>query len=589
MFRLRITASCLAVLMLTGITAPVMSQEKPSIAEEALTAPTVQFENRTNRRATPAARQMERNIGVRLAENAIEDKTEEVAGVSIFRIFDPGKERYGADVIVLGPKTNFGHIMAVQRVLAGYLQRAFEFEPEQANTMSLFIIYYNAEIRSRPELIEKSFSEAVVNRIDAKKAGIARSYKEWPGQTMLLIPLRKNIVRPDKADVDRQEIVEETQNNDSVKPEEKDALKKIDEERKAEDESRLDQKQQELDIKQQQIEQKKQELEKKEQEITADLVDTGKKLEELRKDPVKNAVEIQKEEQKQQELAKKQEELKQQEQEVKKQEETVTQQQQEVQEQKSDPPSRKEEQSSTADTDSSADQPATEPGESDQAGPEEAQKDSTEAAKEESIDETIATLQKEKEELQKEIEKKEQISENVVLEKILFMRVKSVDRGHYSNELWYVDTNKDDTLFRSPFNKICSRDFVVVPEQGVLVAGYAGESHEQGDHFLVLLDQENLEFKKQSNESVFWNTPMILRDDKIYAIESYNGQYYLSRFNPDLTLDARSSDGMSPHSDITFFKDKIYVTGQDKDGKPTTIQVFSRADLTLLKTITPPK
>ncbi|MBW7858931.1 MAG: hypothetical protein H3C43_11715 [Leptonema sp. (in: Bacteria)] len=46
---------------------------------------------------------------------------------------------------------------------------------------------------------------------------------------------------------------------------------------------------------------------------------------------------------------------------------------------------------------------------------------------------------------------------------------------------------------------------------------------------------------------------------------------------------------MSPYSEITFFKDKIYVTGQDKEGKPTTIQVFNRADLKLLKTIVPPK
>lgn len=571
MSRLRIIASLMAVMLFAGITGPIFSQEKPSIAEEALTAPTVRFENRTNRRATPAARQYERNLGIRIAENAINDRTAPVADIQIFRVFDANKERYGADVIVLGPKTDFGHILAIQRVIAGYLERAFEFKPEQAETMSLFIIYYNAEIRSRPELIEKSFSDAVIAKLDAKKAGIDRSYKNWPGKTMILIPLRKNVVRPDKADIDREEIKKETEDNKDVKKDEKDALDKVDAERTKDDQTKLDQKKSELEIKQEQIDQQKKDLEKKEQEFTKDLVDTGKKLEELRKDPVKNAVEIKKEEQKQQDLAKKQEEVKKQQEEVKKQEQTVTQEKKEVQEQKTDNPSRQEEKKdqSTSTTDTTK----------------------TEEQKKEEVkkDETIANLQKEKEELQKEIEKKEELSENVVLEKILFMRVQSIEKGHYSNELWYVDTNKDDTLFRSPFTKICSRDFVAVPDQGVMVAGYAGDSHEQSDHFLVLLDPENLEFKKQSNESVFWNTPMILRDGKIYAVESFNGQYFLSRFNPDLTLDARSSEGMSPHSEITFFKDKIYVTGQDKDGRPTTIQVFNRSDLKLLKTITPPK
>lgn len=578
MSRLRIIASLMAVMLFAGITGPIFSQEKPSIAEEALTAPAVRFENRTNRRATPAVRQYERNLGIRIAENALNDRTDPVADIQIFRVFDPNKERYGADVIALGPETNFGHILAIQRVIAGYLERAFEYKPEQADTISLFIIYYNAGIRSRPELIEKSFSDAVIAKLDAKMAGIDRSYKNWPGKTMILIPLRKNVVRPDKADIDREEIKKETEDNKDIKKDEKDALDRVEAERTKEDQAKLDQKESELDIKKEQIDQQKKELEKKEQEITNEIVDTGKRLEELRKDPVKNAVEIKKEEQKQQELEKKQEEVKKQQEEIKKQEEAIEQEKKEVQEQKTDTPSRQEEKkeqaTSTTDTTKTEEQRK-----------EEVKKEETIADLQKEKEE----LQKEKEELQKEIEKKEEVSENVVLEKILFMRVQSSEKGHYSNELWYIDTNKDDTLFRSPFTKICSRDFVVVPDQGVMVAGYAGESHEQSEHFLVLLDRENLEFKKQSNESVFWNTPMILRDGKIYAIESFNGQYYLSRFNPDLTLDTRSSEGMSPHSEITFFKDKIYVTGQDKEGRPTTIQVFNRSDLKLLKTIIPQK
>jgi len=563
MFRLKKSSftTALLTMFVIGLASPVFGQDKPSIAEEALTAPTVRFENRTNRRATPAARQFERSIGTKLAENALNDVQTATNDVQILRIFDAEKDKYGADIIVLGPKTNFGHVMAIQRIVAGYLEKAFEFKAEQAETMSLFLIYYNAEIRSRPEILEKSYSDAVIQKVDPKKAGIDKSYKNWSGKTMLLIPLRKNVVRPDQADIDRDEIKEETKDHTDATKDQKDELNKIDEQRKTDDQAKVEKKEQQID------EQKK-DLEKKEEQIKKDIEDTGKKLEELRKDPVQNAVEIKKEEKKQEEQVKKQEEVKKQQEDVKKQEEAVKQEKEEVKKQQSDNTSRQDEKKADS---------------SDTATKAEEQK------KNEQKDEQIANLEKEKEELKKQIEKKDEVSENVVLEKILFMRVQPIEKGHYSNELWYVDTNKDDALFRSPFTKICSREFVAVPDQGVMVAGYAGDSHDQSDHFLVMLDQENLEFKKQSNESVYWNTPMILRDGKIYAIESYKGQYHLSRFNPDLSLDGRSSDGMSPSSEITFFKDKIYVTGQDKDGKPTTIQVFNRGDLKLIKTITPPK
>lgn len=573
----RIVSSFIIFSFAIGLTLPVYSQEKPSIAEEALSAPTVQFENRTNRRATPAARAHERGLGLQLADNAINDKTTAVGDIKIFRVFNSDKEKFGADIIELGPKTNFGHILAVQRIVSGYLEKAFEFKPEHADTVSLFIIYYNAELRNRADLLDKSYSEAVISKLDRKKVGIDRSYKNWPSKTQLLIPLKKNVVRPDKADIDREEIKKETEDNKDVKKDEKKELEKVDQERKKDDEKKLDEKDTDLTKKQDQVDQKKEDLTKKQDEIKKDLVDTGKKLEELRKDPVQNAVEIKKEEQKQQDLEKKQQEVKKQQDEVKKEEQKVTQEKKEVQEQKTDNTSRQEQKKE--DTSNKTQETTTDQKK------DETKKDA-DATK---ADETIAALEKEKEDLKKELEKKEEVSENVSLDKILFMRVQSIDKGHYSNELWYVDTAKDDALFRSPFTKICSREFVVVPAQGIMVAGYSGETHDQTDHFLVMLDETKLEFKKQSNESVFWNTPMIQRDNKIYAIESFDGTYRLSRFNPDLTLDARSSDGMSPYSEITFFKDKIYVTGQDKEGKPTTIQVFNRADLKLLKTIVPPK
>jgi hypothetical protein len=73
----------------------------------------------------------------------------------------------------------------------------------------------------------------------------------------------------------------------------------------------------------------------------------------------------------------------------------------------------------------------------------------------------------------------------------------------------------------------------------------------------------------------------------VYAFEIHRNLYYLSRFKKDMTLDARSSIAVNPDSDITFFNEKIYVTGKKNNGEMTTIQVLSRKDLSALKTIDP--
>ena len=81
---------------------------------------------------------------------------------------------------------------------------------------------------------------------------------------------------------------------------------------------------------------------------------------------------------------------------------------------------------------------------------------------------------------------------------------------------------------------------------------------------------------------------MVTRDGKVYAFVKDGNSYFLGRFNADLSLDAKSSDPISQNSDITFFGEKIYLTGKSGTGDTTTIQVFNAADLKLLKTITPP-
>ncbi|MBL8018989.1 MAG: hypothetical protein JNM27_04950 [Leptospirales bacterium] len=548
------------LLLLAFLLAPVIvfSQPKsdlndqktpaPKLSEEEIRTGRVEFINASNLPATDAARRQSIESGKALATSVITTGQGSKDGVQIKRVYDKDAAGFGADIITIDANANFAHINAVQRIIQGYAQQAFEYNANDSVTMSQFILYYNAKQRGGIEKLKGKYTDQVISALTPDKVGIDRSYKNWAGKTEIIIPLVKNVVRPGKTDVNTNEIKKET--TDAKKDDTK-KLTDIEDRRKQETTTKLDQKEQDLKKQQQTIDQKKQDIQKQQDTLQQQKQDTGKKLQELNKDPVKNAAEIKKEEAKQQDIKKQETELKKQEADVKKEEQKVKEEAKEVKDQK-------ENKTDTAKTDTAK----------------------TDEAKK------VETLKQENQDLKKQAEDKEKKSDNVVGDKIVFLRfIKYHSEGHYSNELWMLDPVKDDTLFKSPFTNICGREFIVVPGQGILVIGYENGSDA---HTLAMLDQDKLGLKTRSKESVYWRSPLILRDNKIYGIEIKDGQYYLTRFNPDLSMDARSSEPISGDSDITFYNEKIYVTGKAQGAGATTIKAFNRTDLKHLKTITPP-
>jgi flagellar biosynthesis GTPase FlhF len=558
-----------AVLFLTFlISLNLYGQEGPKVAEEIIKGNRIQFINRTNQRALDITIQRQINAGKKLAEDVLKQKEGEEINIIAKRFFEPNQEKYGADVIILTEKTNFGHINGVQRILLGYLQSAFEYNNKQAETLAELLVYYNANLRLNPKNIEESYSKKVLDNIDIKKAGIDRVYRNWPGKTQLLIPLRKNVVRPEKTDLDRKELQEVIEKDKSIPQEKKEELKKIDQELRKEDTKKIDQKEKELTQKEQEIKKSQEQIKQEEKKIQKELQDTNKKLEELRKDPEKNKEQIKQEEKKVEQLQEQKKEIQQQKQEVQQEQKKVEEAKQEIKEQKEQPQTTRKEEEKKENQDTTENQ----------------QKQPTSK-----VDQQLETLKKENEELKKEIEKKEQQSDNVINEKIVFLKVmRYVSDGHYSNELWMVDPNKDDTLFRGSFTNICSRTFLPIEKVGIVVIGYEDAAHTQTPHHLYLLDQDNLQVKAKSKEIVIFSSFLIYKDNLIYAIEELDGKYYLSRFNDKLELQDRSSSNINPHSEITFFKDKIYLTGSGTDSN-IPIQIYNRKDLKLIKVIQPQK
>jgi len=545
--------SSLFSLFLLLITLPLPAQEEPPagepessprISEQEIKSDRVEFINRTNRPATAAIRTQELSVGTQLAEGVIAQHSADIDGVTIKRIFSADSPLYGADTISIKESASFGHINVLERILTGYISRAFEYSPKDARVLARFVLYYNASIRKDMEKINRKYTPEVASSVDPARVGIDRSYSNWPGNTELLIPLRGSAVRPDETDMDNGELKRET-TTEAPKKEQK-QLETLQERRDKEEIKKLDEKKEE-------IRQEKRQIKKEETATQTEIQKTEKRLETLKKEPEKNREAIKQAEQKKETLVKKQKTLKQKEQSATKQEQKVTAQKQAIKQKKSESAAK-------------------------ESGPK-----VTVTPQQE-----VAQLKKENQELKAKQQAIEEKSPNVIGEKILFMRVlKYTPSSHYQSELWAIDAANDDALMRSPYLNICGRQFLVIPNDGILVIGFPGEADHETDHNLVLLDEESLTRKAISKETIYFATPLKFMDGKIYVIEEYNGEYHLTRFNPDLTVDVRSDETVNLHSEITFTKNKIYLTGKKSGSGATLIAVFARSDLKLVKTFEP--
>jgi chemotaxis protein histidine kinase CheA len=555
-----------ATLLVFAVSLGLSAQSKAPLGEsEFQGVKRIEFINKSYKKASSDIVQENQELGKKLAQGIQKSDSSVTGGVSIQRI-QPGKDgKLGADILTISESQSFDHVNSIVRIVASYVETSFQYKAGGADTLGQYLVYYNAAHRKDLKYFTSKYSEEVIKTLTADKVGLDTNYKNWSGKTQLLIPIEKNILKDSGKDVTTDELEKEV--NKIVKDKEKDPVtkqkmqeeaKKMDNlqtEKLKEEKKIVQDKKEEVAKEQKAVEQKKEELKKKEATEVA-------KLNELKKDPVKNKVEIEK----------KTEEVK-----AIQQETAKTETQAAVVEAKKDELDKKEEQI---------------------AAKEEARKEGTTTATTESAktEEAVKVAEQKVEELKtelkdakEELKKKEEQSDNVINNKILFMKFIKYDAdGHYSNELWAIDTTKDDALFKSPYNNICSKDFKEIANQGVLVLGYDGEKIETRKHKLVLLDPDKLAVKKTSDTAdVFWRTPMINREDKIYVVEKFQDKYHVARFKNDLTFEARSAEAIEENSEITFFGDKIYVTGKAKEGDKTTIKVFKKEDLTLLKTIAP--
>jgi hypothetical protein len=217
---------------------------------------------------------------------------------------EPGK--FHADIVIITEEATVDHIDNVRRLLAGYLESTYGYAAEKADTLAEFITYYNAVHRGDMEYIREAYKSAVVERLDPEKAGIATVYRDWPGKTQMLIPLRDTAEGPEPSadEAGGEEVVEKVREEEEDRGvEERRDMVEIREEQLAEDEEELEERKEEVAEEEEEIEEAEEEIQRQREEGAPEeeVAAAEEEVEQRRQEVEEEQEEIAREEQEQEE------------------------------------------------------------------------------------------------------------------------------------------------------------------------------------------------------------------------------------------------------------------------------------------------
>ncbi len=152
----------------------------------------IEFENYEGPVDEIDSREAIREIGRVMGSGIVDAERSDYDGRYLLRriVGDIEDRRLAADLIELTEDSRVDHIENLRRIVSGYLESAWEYDRADADLLARFITIYNAVNRGAIDLFSERYRTAVVEALDADRAGLATSYRRWAGQTQMVVPIR---------------------------------------------------------------------------------------------------------------------------------------------------------------------------------------------------------------------------------------------------------------------------------------------------------------------------------------------------------------------------------------------------------------
>jgi len=107
----------------------------------------------------------------------------------IHSVSGPDGNKLDADILGLGVDVAVDHIRNLRVIIQGYLQAAYGYSASDALLLAEFITIYNAVYRGNWDYFVNRYKTPVMENLTRDRVGLSIRYDEWPGRTLIVIPL----------------------------------------------------------------------------------------------------------------------------------------------------------------------------------------------------------------------------------------------------------------------------------------------------------------------------------------------------------------------------------------------------------------
>ena len=435
----------------------------------------------------------------------------------------PDGLKLDADIFGLGVDVGVDHIRNLRLIIQGYLEAAYDYTERDAALLAEYITVYNAVYRGDMDYFSSRYKKPVMDNLSPEKAGLALRYDEWPGQTLMIIPLGTGLGGP-LSSIDTSSI------SDS----------RVTESLRQEPDQSLDQRKDMVDLKEREAEEASQQA--------------AIQREAIRQEEERIARE-------KEQAAQQQEAARRQEQQARQEQERIAQERQQ----------------------SGADQKALD--ERDKAAEDkanEAQKQQEEARqKQEELDKQQQAADEQKREAERQEAFADQKSAEAQQERqqIAGDQQSMIDKtpppdttsdllgvsittpGTSFGRLVRLDPNTGKETKVSPLNTVNVRTVTKLNDR---IFAVAGEARGLGAIRLVEINNSTLEMQKQGDDDISPQSLLWVNGQDLYAIVNTGTNFYLARFNTELVQQARSAITVNALSSAIFADS--YILTQRTDG-----------------------
>jgi hypothetical protein len=418
----------------------------------------------------------------------------------IHSVSDPDGDKIDADIFGLGPDVGVDHIRNLRLIIQGYLEAAYSYSESDAALLSRYITIYNAVYRGDMNYFGSRYKDPVMENITMERAGLSIRYDEWPGQTLMLIPLGSGggpLSAIDTATLSDDRVLEQLRQEPDMSIDDRQEMVGL-------MERQADEAEQQAAVIRETISEEEQRIPEERQTIQQEIQqaqEEQRQVEVARQEPGADQPEVQQALDQRQEVAQQQEE-----------EATVALQELDTRE--------------------------------------EALEDMRQEAEEL---ETFAEERREdaQEERQQIAEDQQSIIEQqptVVATGEGILGISILNPGSSLGRLVIIGIAGNE-IRQSQLNTVNARTVTMISGR---IFAIAGATQGTGAIRLVEIDPTSLEMLKQGNDDIAQGSLLWLRGQDLYAITSTGGVLNMARFDTDLVLQTRSSIEVHPFASAVF-------------------------------------